>query len=106
MEIHVKKDNSLYQGCENKHLIRRLVYLIEDVTKNGGTKSECDEIEHIKNLLEQQDMITYLQKREKELRELMNDWTMGSAMYNETRAKHIELFNIMKDLKIESISNN
>lgn len=105
MEKQEKKNgNTLYQGCENKHLIRRLAYLVEYVAKHGDAQSEHDEIEHIKDLLEQRDIVTYLQGREKELSEQVHNGAIDSPAYEETRVRHMELLSILKDLKIEAIS--
>lgn len=98
-----RNKNTLYQGCESRYLIRRLVYLVEYVTKYGGTKSEHDEIEHIKNLLEQQDIITYLQKREDKLYEQLLDGDLDYKACEEKRVRHTELQRILKDLKIKEI---
>lgn len=102
MEIHVKQEieNALYQGVENKYLIKRLIYLVQYTTKYDGTQNEREEIEHIIHLLEQQDIITYLQRREKASSERLGELKAGSAIHFDAAAKQAELLDIMCDLKI------
>lgn len=49
----------------------------------------------------EKEIIDYLRKREQSLFDLMNSLTEGTELYKETRAKHIELLNILKELEIE-----
>lgn len=100
MDITVTYKDSLYQGCESKYLIKRLVYLVDYAAQHKDAKSEREEIEQIKNLLEQQDIIVYLQRREKELSKQMSESVVGSAGYAETTIRHTEVLDIMKDNKI------
>lgn len=100
MEIHAKQENTLYEGVEIKYLIQRLIYLVQYTTKYNGAESEREEIEHIINLLEQQNIITYLQQREKILSDSLSKMDVSSAVYTEKAVKHAELLDLMHDLKI------
>lgn len=100
MNIHVKKENMLYQGVESKYLLQRLVYLVQYTTKYNGAKSEYEEIEHIINLLEQWDIIIYLQRREKALSDHLSELEVDSAAYAEAIVRHTELQDLMQDLQI------
>lgn len=92
----------MYEGSESKHLIRRLKYLVEYNAKYGCTESELNEIKSIENIIEKRDPINYLQNREKELH-LLRDYLGdgGSMMQIETRAKHLEILIVMKELKVD-----